>query len=128
MDRSKILSDIKHMKKAILIGLAVLFTGCAGLKEGKPFTAYPTVKIHRLNPHLRKCAERVNLEEIGKRLARKTGRKFKRPYFTYAVKIKGTYYLRYFFPLVHQRKFAGAEVWINCKNPRKIYYKFLPLE
>ena len=116
------------MRMPILITLILLLTSCTGIRKGNPPISRNMQKLKRLTPDLKRCAKNVNLEDIGEKLTRKTGRKFKKPLFTYAAKIKGVYYLRYFFPLVNQIKFAGAEVWVNCKNPHKIYYKFLPLE
>lgn len=117
------------MRKSTILFIILFVTGCSTrIIEGRPLINRHHPKIHKLNPELQKCVRKINLNEIRDKLTAKTNRKFKNPLFTYAVLIKGNYYLRYFFPLENQMKFAGVEVWVNCGDTHTIFYKFLPLE
>lgn len=118
------------MRKLFVL-LMVIVTGCSGGKfiKGSPVT-HPKPLYHRVPKFLAPCARSVNPEVVKRKLEIITGRRFRRPYFSYVTKVKGVYYIRYFYPLEHQKIYAGAEVWIECGRNRhkKIYYRFLPLE
>jgi len=118
------------MRKLLLV-LLVFFTGCSGEKiiKGSP-VIHPNPLYHRVPEFLTPCVRSVNPEKIRKRLQKMTGRHFCRPYFSYATKVKGGYYIRYFYPLKRQKIYAGAEVWIECgkRKHKRIYYRLIPLE
>ncbi len=118
------------MRKLLLVVL-IFLTGCSGGKfvKGSP-VVHPKPLYHRVPEFLTPCVSSVNPERVRKRLEKMTGRRFRRPYFSYVTKVKGVYYIRYFYPLKHQKIYAGAEVWIECgkRKHKRIFYRFIPLE
>jgi len=118
--------------RKILVVLAILLlTGCSNIKliRGRP-VKLPVETIHSFPEILKNCYTDSDLEKIKRKLEKKTGMEFKDPYYSYSTKYRGIYYVRYFYPLVKQEIYAGAEVWIECSNEgvRRVFYLLLPLE